>query len=132
MRIHCCYPFTTDSMRFLSVLLLGGFLIFSLAACGGNGDGSGDTDADLQTVEDNGVQLELPVEVSAGAPVEVVWSGPDNEDDYISVAESGTDDDAYVHYTRTRNGSPLTVRVPDTPGDYEVRYVAAEGDEVLV
>ena len=50
-------------MRFLNVLLLGVFLIFSLAACGGNGDGSGDTDADLQTVEDNGVQLELLVEV---------------------------------------------------------------------
>lgn len=117
-------------MRFLK-LLLSAFLIFGLAACGG-GDGSDGGGTDLQTVEENGAQLELPREVSAGAPVEVTWSGPDNADDYISVAEAGTDDDAYVDYTRTRRGSPLTVRVPDTPGEYEIRYVAAENDEVLV
>jgi Ca-activated chloride channel family protein len=110
-------------------LLLCGWLVLSLTACGGGG--GGDDASDLQTVENNGVQLEVPQEVSAGAPVEVTWSGPDNNDDYISVAEEGTDDDAYVAYTRTRQGSPLTVRVPDTPGNYEIRYVAAENDNVL-
>lgn len=109
-----------------SILLLG------LAACGGNGDSTSSGDAtDLQTVENNGVRLELPSTVPAGSPFEVTWEGPDNSDDYISIAEEGSDDDAYVNYTRTRRGSPLTIRPPDTPGAYEVRYVAAENDEVL-
>lgn len=120
-------------MRLWNVLLCG-VLVLSLAACGGGSDGdTGEAEgsAEMQTVENNGVQLEVPREVSAGAPVEVTWSGPDENNDYISVAEAGTDDDAYANYTRTRRGNPLTVRVPDTPGNYEIRYVAAENDEVL-
>lgn len=112
--------------------LVCGLFVFGFAACGGGDDSDGTTTASTQTVEENGARLEVPREVSAGAPVEVTWSGPDNDNDYISVAEQGSDDDAYVDYTRTRNGSPLTVRVPDTPGDYEIRYVTAENDEVLV
>lgn len=114
-----------------ALLLVCCSLLLGLAACGG-GDSNGSGDAsDLQTVENNDVRLELPSSVSAGAPFEVTWEGPDNADDYISIAEKGTDDDAYVSYTRTREGSPLTIRPPDTPGAYEVRYVAAENDDVL-
>jgi Ca-activated chloride channel family protein len=119
------------SMTRRSKLLLCGLLVTGLAACGG-GEEETTEGTDLQTVEGDGARLEVPREVSAGAPVEVMWTGPDDSDDYISVAEEGTDDDAYVDYTRTRRGSPLTVRVPDMPGKYEVRYVSAENDEVLV
>ena len=114
-----------------SKVLLCGLLTAGLAACGGGEEETGEA-ADLQSAEGDGVRLQVPHEVPAGAPVEVTWTGPDDSDDYISVAEEGTDDDAYVDYTRTRSGSPLTVRVPDTPGSYEVRYVSAENDEVLV
>lgn len=112
------------------MLLVCSSLLLGLAACGGDSNGSGDA-PELQVVENNGVRLELPRTVSAGAPFEVTWEGPDNSDDYITIAEKGADDDAYANYTRTRRGSPLTVRAPDTPGSYEVRYVSDENDEVL-
>lgn len=118
-------------MRHLLLLLVCSSLLIGLAACGGgDSNDSGDT-SDLQTVENNGVRLELPSTVKAGSPFEVTWEGPDNSDDYVSIAEEGTDDGDYVTYTRTRRGSPLTIRPPDTPGAFEVRYVADENNEVL-
>jgi len=116
-------------MRHLSLLACG-VLLFGLTACGGDSGESTDG-ADSQTVESNDVRLELPTTVTAGSPFEVTWEGPDASNDYISIAEEGADADTYANYTYTRNGTPLTVRPPDTPGAYEVRYVAAENDKVL-
>jgi Ca-activated chloride channel family protein len=116
-------------MRSLSVFLSCCLITLGLAACGGDSDGSGG--AETQTVEQNGVRLELPAQLTAGSPFEVTWEGPDESDDYISIAETGTDDDDYANFTYTRKGSPLTVRAPDTPGDYEVRYVTGKNDKVL-
>ena len=115
-------------MRVLSAVLSCCLLAFGLVACGGGSDGSGG--AESQTVEQNGVRLEFPAQVTAGSPFEVTWEGPDESDDYISIAEKGTEDDAHANYTYTRKGSPLTVRAPDTPGDYEVRYVTGANDKV--
>lgn len=111
-------------------------LLLGLAACGG-GEGTGEPAeageaADLQRVEGGDAALELPRSVPAGSPFEVTWSGPDAEDDYLSVAERGSDDDAYVGFTYTHQGSPLTLRAPDAPGELEVRYVRAEDDSALV
>jgi len=117
-------------MRFLSLAACSVLLVVGLVACGGGSDGSSDS-ANMQTVENNGVRLELPSAVPAGSPFEVNWEGPNNSNDYISIAEKGTDDNAYANRTFTGNGSPLTIRPPDTPGDYEVRYVAGENDKVL-
>lgn len=117
------------TMRHLSLLVCG-VLLFGLTACGGDSGESTDG-ADSQTVESNDVRLELPTTVTAGSPFEVTWEGPDASNDYISIAEEGADADTYANYTYTRNGTPLTVRPPDTPGAYEVRYVAAENDKVL-
>jgi Ca-activated chloride channel family protein len=108
--------------------------IAALAACGGGDGGDGDPggDVDLQTVEEGDVRLELPRSVPAGAPLDVTWEGPDESNDYIALAEEGAPGDETVDYTRTRQGSPLTVRAPDTPGSLEVRYVRAEDDSVLL
>lgn len=116
-------------MRWTSLFLSCCLIALGLAACGGDSNESGG--AETQTVEQNGVRLELPTQITAGSPFEVTWEGPDESDDYISIAEKGTEDDAHANYTYTRKGSPLTVRAPDTPGDYEVRYVTGENDKVL-
>ena len=102
-------------MTRLRKVLLCSVLVPGLAACGGGSEGdAGDAEgsAETQTVENNGVELTVPRETHAGAPVEVSWSGPDNSSDYISVAEAGTGNAAYANYTRTRRGNPLTVQKP--------------------
>lgn len=109
-----------------------GLLLAALPACGG-GDGgdAGDADADTQTVEANGARLEVARTSPAGSPVEVTWSGPDESGDYISIAAEGAPGGSTEDWTRTRNGSPLTVRPPDTPGAFEVRYVMGQSDRVI-
>lgn len=116
-------------MRYLSLLACS-LLLFGLAACGGDSNRS-DEASDLQVVENNDIRLELPEAVPAGSPFEVKWEGPEQSNDYISIAEQGADDNAYANRTFTGSGSPLTLRPPDTPGEYEVRYVAAQNNEVL-
>ena len=34
-------------------------------------------------------------------------------------------------YTVTSEGTPALVKVPDAPGDYEIRYVMRNGNRVL-
>jgi len=116
-------------MRYLTLVICS-LLVIGLSACGGDSDGGGGGE-DLQTVEENDVELTLPPGVPAGRPFEVRWSGPDAQGDYLAVAQKGADDDKTVAYTYTRSGSPLSLRPPDTPGDFEVRYITGENDDVL-
>ena len=34
-------------------------------------------------------------------------------------------------YRYTRDGNPLALRLPDAPGDYEIRYVMRQDNTVL-
>jgi hypothetical protein len=56
--------------------------------------------------------------------------GAGNSNNYISIAEKGTDDNTYVNRTYTGSGSPLSIRTPTRPGQYELRYVMAQSDRV--
>ncbi|PTW56678.1 hypothetical protein C8N35_111141, partial [Breoghania corrubedonensis] len=80
-----------------------------------------------------------PVEASVSAvgsapgdsEITVTWSGPDEQRDYISVAEAGSDGGTYINYTYTEKGSPLTLKLPDAPGDYEIRYILSQDNTIL-
>lgn len=71
-------------------------------------------------------RLEAAAEVAAGASFEVLWMGPGNSRDYITIVPADAPDDAYLDYAYTREGNPVTLTAPAAAGDYEVRY-AAEG-----
>ncbi|PTW55678.1 Ca-activated chloride channel family protein, partial [Breoghania corrubedonensis] len=81
----------------------------------------------------------VPVEVSVsaaseapqGSAIPVTWVGPDEQRDYISVAEAGSDGGAYINYTYTEKGSPLQLRMPAKPGDYEIRYILSQDNKIL-
>ncbi len=75
--------------------------------------------------------LESPAEVSAGEEVEVTWTGPDGPQDYLSIAEPGAENEAYLEWALTDEGNPLRLRAPRRTGDFELRYVRAEDGEVL-
>ncbi|HUF87782.1 MAG TPA: VWA domain-containing protein [Thermohalobaculum sp.] len=77
------------------------------------------------------VTLEAPPVVDAGSDIEVAWQGPDNRNDFITIVPAGEAEGKHGTYTYTRNGSPLSVRAPDQPGNYELRYARSEGRETL-
>ncbi len=96
----------------------------------------GPTDKTLAMIEINITEisgtLEAPKSVSAGSEFEVVWTGPDNESDFITIVEPGTPEGKFLSYAYTGRGSPALITAPDEPGTYELRYVLNESDRTLV
>ena len=77
------------------------------------------------------VTLTAPAEVVAGASVAVAWTGPNNQNDYLTIVARETPDGAAGRFAWTASGSPAAVNAPDAPGTGEVRYVSGQGDKVL-
>ncbi len=75
--------------------------------------------------------LKAPMEVSAGAEFKVVWTGPDNKGDYITIVEAGAPEKNYGDYAYTRNGSPAKLKAPDGLGAYEIRYIFGQSKRIL-
>ncbi len=68
-------------------------------------------------------QLKVPKQVRIGAAFPVQWDGPDQSGDYLSIARPGDVIGRYYKHARTTDGNPATLRAPDYPGIYQVRYV---------
>ena len=79
-------------------------------------------------VTDAVATLKAPASIAAGADISIEWDGPDHPQDFITVVPVGTPEGRYGIYTYTNRGSPLTIRVPDAAGDYEIRYLMGSGD----
>jgi Ca-activated chloride channel family protein len=76
------------------------------------------------TVKPYVVTLEAPASVAAGASFEVKWTGPDGPSDYITIVPAGSPEGTYTDYKYTNTGSPVTIKAPATPGNYEVWYAS--------
>ncbi|MEW6441162.1 MAG: VWA domain-containing protein [bacterium] len=85
----------------------------------------------LVAIEGVGAKVEVPEFVDMAAEFEVRWQGPNNPGDYISIALPGGDGNAYKAYTYTKQGTPLKLRAPSDPGQYEVRYILDQGRKIL-
>jgi len=72
-----------------------------------------------------------PGEVAAGSFFKVNWNGPDNRGDYITLVPAGASDREYMSYAYTSKGSPSTLKAPDKPGKYEVRYILDQSRTAL-
>lgn len=77
-------------------------------------------------------RLLLPPEVAAGSEFEVTWAGPDNPHDQISITARGAPATAHVTWKYTQEGSPMTLRAPDAPGDYDVHYLVTQSGTTLL
>lgn len=77
------------------------------------------------------VTLEAPAETTAGQVIEVVWHGPDNAADYVTIVPVGTPEGAWGAYEYTERGNPLALRTPQTDGEYEIRYNDGFSDVTL-
>jgi hypothetical protein len=63
--------------------------------------------------------------------VPITWSGPNNENDYITIVGKTVPDGHREGFAWTLGGSPLQVTAPGPPGDAEIRYVSGHDDKVL-
>ncbi|ABD54638.1 VWA domain-containing protein [Jannaschia sp. CCS1] len=67
--------------------------------------------------------LTLPATAVAGSIIDVVWIGPNAEDDYIGIGPAnGTGSDRWRQYAYTRDGNPVRLQMPGRAGTYVVRY----------
>ncbi|GAB4267079.1 MAG: hypothetical protein Kow0013_16660 [Pararhodobacter sp.] len=70
--------------------------------------------------------LTLPATAPIGATIQVGWQGAGHEDDYLDTALPGAEPGAYISYAYVRDGNPVALRLPVTPGTYEVRYITGQ------
>lgn len=77
------------------------------------------------------ITLEAPAEIVAGAVVPIVWTGPDNRGDYLTIVRQSTPDGQYARYADTSRGSPARVEAPMDAGPAEIRYMSGQGTKVL-
>lgn len=83
------------------------------------------------TVGDVNASVTAPDTVVAGARIEIIWSGPANQGDYLTLVPAGTPDGQYDRYVYTSKGSQVQFDTPAVPGQYEIRYQTARNDIVL-
>jgi len=74
--------------------------------------------------------LSAPEQTEADSDVQVGWSGPGANGDYILLRVAG--DDGYVSYSYVRGNNPVTLPTPAEPGPYELAYRFADERELAV
>ena len=77
------------------------------------------------------ISLAAPDEVVAGAAVQIIWKGPNNLNDYVTVVPKALADGKRAAFAYTLSGSPAQVTTPSDPGACEIRYMSGQGDLVL-
>ncbi len=70
-------------------------------------------------------------EAIAAATIDIDWSGPREPGDVIALAGPGDGAEARLVHAAASGDGPIRLRLPPTPGAYEIRYVRAEGADIL-
>jgi Ca-activated chloride channel family protein len=83
------------------------------------------------TVTAASATLDGPASAKVDATVDIIFTGPPaGSGDYITVSIVGSEETKYVNYAYASRGSPVTLRMPKEPGDYELRYI--QGNKKLL
>ncbi|WP_175414842.1 hypothetical protein [Nibricoccus aquaticus] len=75
--------------------------------------------------------LNAPASAHLNTPITVTWTGPNNENDFLTIVPPDAANDAYDKYTLTAKGSPATLVTPSKTGRAEIRYVTGQGRKIL-
>ncbi len=76
--------------------------------------------------------LSAAAEVAAGADIEVTWTGPNAQGDYVTIVKAGTTAWTTEDYFNTNQGNPQPLLAPTEPGAYELWFVSGADKAVLV
>lgn len=82
-------------------------------------------------IREAAVSLSAPESAIAGSTIQILWQGPNNSGDYITVVLPQASDSQYGNYSNTEAGSPLELLMPIVEGQAELRYVLGQGRKVL-
>jgi len=63
--------------------------------------------------------------------VAVTWEGPNAKGDYITLVQPDAEEGKYDKYFYTEKANPGKLQLPDTAGEYELRYVSRQSNRVL-
>lgn len=74
------------------------------------------------TLDKSDITMRPVGEIHAGSNFQVEWTGPNGEDDYITIVKPDAPEGTFDSYEYTEKGSPLTLIAPVEPGQYELRY----------
>ncbi len=80
------------------------------------------------TVTDSVYTLEVPDEAPVSVGIDIAWSGSATDGDFVTLIEAGSEDVFRNGVTaRVKTGEVARLTTPAVPGDYEVRYILANG-----
>ncbi|MCK9488746.1 MAG: FecR family protein [Xanthomonadales bacterium] len=87
----------------------------------------------LGTVISSAVHFESPERVNTGEQFDVSWSkaGQAGQGDFIAIAAAGDAPNRFVRMDRLGPEAKISFEAPDTPGDYEIRYISGETGMVV-
>jgi len=86
------------------------------------------------TVVPVSASIEAKDSIPAGSELLITWQGPNDKNDYIALAEVGSrvqDELAYAYVSRG-DGQNVTLKIPTTPGDFELRYIQNGSPKVIL
>ena len=90
------------------------------------------------TVTSTEASLKAPTEAAAGSHINIIWTGPDNKQDFITIIEADAEEGKYGNYKYTsrskedREGNAyVSIRVPEKSGSYEIRYLTGQTRKTL-
>lgn len=77
--------------------------------------------------------LRAPEKATVGSAIQVEWTGPDYQEDYIGVGKvDATGGERWENWSYTRDGSPLNLTMPVTPGEYLITYFQRQDRTPLI
>ncbi len=82
---------------------------------------------------ESGPTLTINGALNAGSQIQVAWTGPGTDSDFLSIGDVGGD--AGYHTASdylVSGGNPIALMLPKEPGTYELRYVYGENREHIV
>lgn len=77
------------------------------------------------------VTVSAPASVAPGARFEVSWTGTVHPRDKVTIVPADAAADADGDYLRVGGRTSGSLDAPETPGDYEVRYLLQAGDKAI-
>ncbi|NJN52741.1 MAG: VWA domain-containing protein, partial [Gammaproteobacteria bacterium] len=75
--------------------------------------------------------LEFESPAPAGGKLAVRWTGPNYAQDFISIDDKGAAERSYGRYAYPASGNPVSIQLPDAPGEYDVRYHLGQSYDVI-